>query len=75
MQTRSQVKSRSFVGVQLRQQQQEMNTYEGLSVKTRSQTRLERRQLALAVDIDFDRASRAWRANKRSIGNGQFAYN
>jgi hypothetical protein len=74
MQTRSQVKSKSVVGMQLREQKQEMDTREGLSVKTRSQTRLERRMLAFAADIDFDRASRAWRANKRSIGNGQFAY-
>ena len=26
------------------------------------------------VDIDFDESSRAWRANKRSIGQGSFAY-
>ena len=26
------------------------------------------------VDIDFDLASNAWRANKRSIGNGSFKY-
>ncbi len=26
------------------------------------------------VDIDFDLASTAWRANKRSIGNGSFKY-
>ena len=26
------------------------------------------------VDIDFDEASIAWRANKKSIGNGQFKY-
>lgn len=26
------------------------------------------------VDIDFDSASAAWRANKRSIGNGSFKY-
>ena len=27
-----------------------------------------------AVDIDFDEASRAWRANKRALGNGEFKY-
>jgi hypothetical protein len=27
------------------------------------------------VDIDFDEASEAWRANKTSIGNGQYKYN
>jgi hypothetical protein len=26
------------------------------------------------VDIDFDEASDAWRANKKSIGNGMFKY-
>jgi hypothetical protein len=26
------------------------------------------------VDIDFDLASEAWRANKISIGNGEFVY-
>ena len=24
------------------------------------------------IDIDFDEASRAWRANKKSIGNGHY---
>ena len=27
------------------------------------------------VDIDFDSARVAWRANKRSIGDGSFKYN
>ncbi len=27
-----------------------------------------------AVDIDFDEASRAWTANKKSIGNGSYKY-
>ena len=26
------------------------------------------------VNIDFDDASKAWRANKKSIGNGQYVY-
>ena len=26
------------------------------------------------VNIDFDEASRAWRANKRSMGNGTYKY-
>ena len=26
------------------------------------------------VNIDFDEASKAWRANKRSIGNGHYRY-
>jgi hypothetical protein len=26
------------------------------------------------VDIDFDAASEAWRANKKSIGNGSYKY-
>ena len=29
----------------------------------------------LKVDIDFDEASRAWRQNKRPLGNGMFSYN
>jgi hypothetical protein len=29
----------------------------------------------LSVDIDFDEASRAWRQNKRPLGNGMFSYN
>jgi len=27
-----------------------------------------------SVDIDFDEASRAWRANKKKLPNGEFAY-
>lgn len=42
-------------------------------MKTRSQTKYESRQL-FAVNIDFDGASEAWRANKKSIGNGQYKY-
>lgn len=26
------------------------------------------------VDIDFDQASKCWKANKRSIGNGSYVY-
>jgi hypothetical protein len=26
------------------------------------------------VNIDFDEASRAWKANKKSIGNGSYKY-
>lgn len=33
-----------------------------------------KRVMPHSVDIDFDEASRAWRQNKRSIGNGMFAY-
>jgi len=28
----------------------------------------------LSVEIDFDEASRAWRQNKKDIGNGSFVY-
>jgi hypothetical protein len=41
------------------------------------QTRLMKRvihQNLYEVDIDFDLASEAWRANKISIGNGEFVY-
>lgn len=46
---------------------------------TRSQTKLnaiplQSVQTQLVVDIDFDGASKAWRANKKSIGNGSFTY-
>lgn len=40
---------------------------------TRSQTRYLQNQL-YAVDIDFDEASVAWKANKKSIGNGSYKY-
>ena len=33
-----------------------------------------KRVMPRSVDIDFDEASCAWRQNKRSIGNGMFAY-
>lgn len=42
-------------------------------MKTRSQTKLESRQL-YEVNIDFDEASEAWKANKKSIGNGSYKY-
>jgi hypothetical protein len=42
-------------------------------MKTRSQTKSESRQL-FEVNIDFDEASEAWRANKKSIGNGSYKY-
>lgn len=50
--------------------------------KTRSQTKKEQelnetlvkpKQL-YEVNIDFDEASKAWHANKKSIGNGQYKY-
>ena len=42
-------------------------------MKTRSQTRCENSVL-YEVNIDFDEASEAWKANKRSIGNGSYRY-
>lgn len=42
-------------------------------MKTRSQSRYE--NLAIyEVNIDFDAASEAWKANKRPIGNGCYKY-
>lgn len=38
------------------------------------QTRSMTSSQILSVNIDFDGASRAWRANKRSIGNGCYEY-
>jgi hypothetical protein len=47
-------------------------------MQTRSQTReqTKNKQMALLyeVNIDFDGASEAWKANKRSIGNGSYKY-
>lgn len=40
---------------------------------TRSQTTYERKAL-YSVEIDFDDASEAWRANKKSLPNGMFKY-
>jgi hypothetical protein len=42
-------------------------------MKTRSQTNYENSAL-FEVNIDFDEASEAWKANKRSIGNGSYKY-
>jgi hypothetical protein len=42
-------------------------------MKTRSQTNYENSAL-FEVKIDFDEASEAWKANKRSIGNGSYRY-
>jgi hypothetical protein len=39
-------------------------------MKTRSQTR----QQSYIVEIDFDGASEAWKANKVSTGNGTYTY-
>jgi hypothetical protein len=58
-------------------------------VKTRSQTKKEQEQeqeiketlitqsepkQLYEVNIDFDEASQAWHANKKSIGNGHYKY-
>jgi hypothetical protein len=56
-------------------------------MKTRSQTRKEvntevntvsiiesNERVLYEVNIDFDEASRAWRSNKKSMGNGQYKY-
>jgi hypothetical protein len=44
-----------------------------IKMNTRSQTRNNNNSL-YEVDIDFDEASEAWRANKKHIGNGMFNY-
>jgi hypothetical protein len=47
-------------------------------MKTRSQTKAESQNLEFRqlyeVNIDFDEASEAWKANKKSIGNGSYKY-
>lgn len=40
---------------------------------TRSQAKYDSMAI-YSVDIDFDGASDAWRANKKSIGNGHYKY-
>ena len=42
-------------------------------MNTRSQTRYNNNPL-YEVDIDFDEASAAWRANKKLVANGTFKY-
>lgn len=42
-------------------------------MKTRSQTKYEN-TMQYEVNIDFDAAREAWKANKRSIGNGSYKY-
>jgi len=42
-------------------------------MKTRSQTKYENSAL-FEVNIDFDSASKDWKANKKSIGNGMYKY-
>jgi len=42
-------------------------------MKTRSETKYENSSL-YEVIIDFDEASEAWKANKRSTGNGCYKY-
>ena len=44
-----------------------------MTIKTRSQTKREKSSI-YEVNIDFDEASKAWRANKKSIGNGNYKY-
>lgn len=43
-------------------------------MQTRSQTKYENTIPKYEVNIDFDEASNAWKANKKSIGNGQYKY-
>jgi hypothetical protein len=48
-------------------------------MKTRSQSKKENHIVKevpqlYEVNIDFDEASEAWRANKKSIGNGSYKY-
>lgn len=42
-------------------------------MQTRSQTKYENSAI-YEVNIDFDAASEAWKANKMSIGNGSYRY-
>jgi len=42
-------------------------------MKTRSQTTYDK-SCPFVVEIDFDGASQAWKANKRSLGYGHYEY-
>jgi hypothetical protein len=42
-------------------------------MQTRSQTKYDNSAI-YEVNIDFDGASEAWKANKKSIGNGSYKY-
>ena len=44
-----------------------------IRMDTRSQTTYQKKAL-YEVNIDFDEASEAWRANKKYIGNGSYKY-
>lgn len=71
MQTRSQVRNQVRNQVQVRESIKEHvkvkeSIKEPVIIKTPAQL--------YEVDIDFDDASKAWRANKKSIGNGQYVY-
>jgi hypothetical protein len=49
-------------------------------MRTRSQTKNQNIEIKVynsdlfKVEIDFDEASEAWKANKKSIGNGSYKY-
>jgi hypothetical protein len=43
-------------------------------MQTRSQTKYENAIAKYEINIDFDEASAAWKANKKSIGNGSYKY-
>lgn len=45
-----------------------------MPVKTRSETSRVQIQTIYEVNINFDEASEAWKANKKSIGNGSYKY-
>jgi hypothetical protein len=44
------------------------------NMQTRSQTKYICAKPLYEVNIDFDEASAAWKANKKSIGNGSYKY-
>ena len=67
MQTRSQTRSLVQVRESIKERVKvKESVKEPVIIKTPAQL--------YEVDIDFDDASEAWRANKKSIGNGQYKY-
>ena len=48
--------------------------YEDYDLEEEQEKEKEKRNLEYEVNIDFDEASKAWMANKKSTGNGSYKY-
>jgi hypothetical protein len=66
------MKTRSQTKLGQRQESQEKIEYK---TETKREKEKEKENIVLyMVEIDFDEASRMWKANKKSIGNGSYKY-